>query len=67
MKQFRIQKEREKAEILENLEEVENKLKLAKILDDLDSAEKSDKHQIGSTRGGSRINLGCLKILQNKN
>ena len=27
MKQFRIQKEREKAEMLENLEEVENKLK----------------------------------------
>ena len=59
MKQFRIQKEREKAEMLENLEEVENKLKSAKILDDLDSAEKSGKHQIGSTRGGSRINLGC--------
>ena len=46
-------KELEKAEILENLEEAENKLKSAKILDRLNSVEKSDnssieKHQINS-------------------
>ena len=37
-KQFRLQQELEKAEILENLEG-ENKLKFAKILHDLDSVE----------------------------
>ena len=37
-KQFRLQQELEKAEMLENLEG-ENKLKLAKILHDLDSVE----------------------------
>ena len=41
-KQFRLQQELEKAEMLENLEEAENKLKLARILNDLDSVEKSD-------------------------
>ena len=54
-KQFRLQQELEKAEILEKSEEAENKLKLAKILDDLVSVEKSDsssidEHQINSRR-----------------
>ena len=52
-KQFRLYQELQRAKILENLEEAENKLKLVKILDDLNNVEKSnsssiDKHQINS-------------------
>ena len=52
-KQFRLQQELEQADILENVVETENKLKLTKILVDLDSVEKSDssiidKHQVNS-------------------
>ena len=53
-KQFRLQQELEKSETLENLEEGENKLKLAKILDDLESVEKSDSSSIDEYQINSR-------------
>ena len=45
-KQSRLQQELDKAEVLKNLEEAKNKLKLVKILDDIDIVKKNLKKKI---------------------